>query len=63
MKGLEGVSDSDFHGWTVPRYGADAKESGGAGRREPRRPWATEYIYLGGGRRNNVRLMHLREKD
>ena len=31
MKGLEGVSDSDFHGWTVPRYGADAKESGGAG--------------------------------
>ena len=30
MKGLEGVSDSDFHGWTVPRYGADAKESGGA---------------------------------
>ena len=31
MKGLEGVSDSDFHGWTVPRYGADAKESGSAG--------------------------------
>ena len=31
MKGLEGVSDSDFHGWTVPRYGADAKESRGAG--------------------------------
>ena len=31
MKGLEGVSDSELHGWTVPRYGADAKESGGAG--------------------------------
>ena len=30
-EGLEGVSDSDVHGWTVPRYGADAKESGGAG--------------------------------
>ena len=33
MKGLEGVSDSDFHGWTVPRYGADAKESGGVASR------------------------------
>ena len=30
-EGLEGVSDSDVHGWTVPRYGAAAKESGGAG--------------------------------
>ena len=30
-EGIEGVSDSDVHGWTVRRYGADAKESGGAG--------------------------------
>ena len=50
MKGLEGVSDSDFHGWTVPRYGADAKEQRRRWRREPRRPWATEYIYAGEGK-------------
>ena len=57
MKGLEGVSDSDFHGWTVPRYGADAKEQRRRWRREPRRPWATEYIYMRGRERTEQTAM------
>ena len=48
MKGLEGVSDSDFHGWTVPRYTVLTLRRAQRWRREPRRPWATEYIYGGG---------------
>ena len=48
MKGLEGVSDSDFHGWTVPRYTVLTLRRAQRWRREPRRPWATEYIYVGG---------------